>query len=239
MAILSQPTPWGRITGKLSTTPEQALRLFGFVQNPDALGVILRIYTVYDAEGHESERQVISNYHPPSNPQTPEQQANRQTFADLVKIGKSISEPIITPIWEPWAKHRHKNGAHGHNEFRSVNISRVQTPPDWDNLLLSIGNLEGTGALSGLWHAPDYATFSVNFDPTISGNGSPTDSAKAGVLFVPQVEMRLLTPLADWRRHDAVFQGTCTPPSDPFQFILFLYFHRRNFYSHSISMPGT
>ncbi|MCK4352959.1 hypothetical protein KAW65_06075 [candidate division WOR-3 bacterium] len=39
---LNKITPWGEIRGKLSTTPEQAKRLFGFIQHPLAKGVIFK-----------------------------------------------------------------------------------------------------------------------------------------------------------------------------------------------------
>lgn len=75
--ILKPGNPWGFIRGKLSLNPEQALKMFGFHMNPDAHGVIFRVYTYRDDNNKQRKGCFVSNYFPPSNPQTPLQQANR------------------------------------------------------------------------------------------------------------------------------------------------------------------
>lgn len=58
--------------------------MFHFVMNPLALGVIFRQYVYYDDNNHPHTGTFISNYFPPSNPQTPEQQANRMKMRGAV-----------------------------------------------------------------------------------------------------------------------------------------------------------
>lgn len=82
--ILKPGNPWGFLTGKLSLNPEQALAMFGFAMNPEAKGVIFRGYTYYDDNNRQHRGNFISNYFPPSNPQTPLQQANRQKMSEAV-----------------------------------------------------------------------------------------------------------------------------------------------------------
>lgn len=82
--ILKPGNPWGFITGKLSMNPEQALRMFDFVMNPEAHGVILRVYNMADDNGRTRKVNIISNYFPPSNPQTPAQQERRYKMRDAV-----------------------------------------------------------------------------------------------------------------------------------------------------------
>lgn len=75
---------WGRIRGKVSLNPEQALRMFGFTMNPDALGVIFRQYVYYDDNNHPHTGTFISNYFPASNPRTQKQQDNRARMRSAV-----------------------------------------------------------------------------------------------------------------------------------------------------------
>lgn len=75
--ILKDDSPWGTLRGKISCTPEQALEQWGFVMKEGARGVNFRGYTYLDSMGVKHKGTFISNYNPPSNPQTPEQQANR------------------------------------------------------------------------------------------------------------------------------------------------------------------
>lgn len=90
--ILKPGNPFGFISGKLSMNPEQALRSFGFVMNPDALGVLLRVYTMTDDNNKNPHKvNIICNYFPPSNPQTPEQQSNRMQMKAAVRQWQSLS----------------------------------------------------------------------------------------------------------------------------------------------------
>lgn len=82
--ILKPGNRWGAITGKISWTPAQALKETGFVMHPDALGVIFRTYTYLDNNNQPHKGTFISNYFPPSNPQTPAQQHRRGIFAGAV-----------------------------------------------------------------------------------------------------------------------------------------------------------
>lgn len=91
--ILKPGNPFGFITGKLSATPVQALKMFGFVMNPEAPGVILRIYTMTDDNNKNPHKvNIISNYFPPSNPQTPAQQSNRMKMRGAVAHWRELSQ---------------------------------------------------------------------------------------------------------------------------------------------------
>jgi len=89
--ILQPGNRWGKITGKISWTPEQALKETGFVMHPDALGVIFRTYTNLDDNNQPRKGTFISNYFPPSNPQTPAQQHRRGIFAGAVTRWQTLS----------------------------------------------------------------------------------------------------------------------------------------------------
>lgn len=101
--ILTKGRHWGRLRGKLSLNPEQALRTFGFVMRPDALGVIFRQYVWYDDNYRKHTGTFISNYLPASNPQTPEQQANRGKFGQAVIHWQSL-DPARKQYYENQAK---------------------------------------------------------------------------------------------------------------------------------------
>lgn len=91
--ILKPGNPFGFITGKLSLNPDQALKMFGFIMNPEAPGVILRIYTMTDDNNKNPHKvNIISNYFPPGNPQTPEQQANRTKMRGAVAHWRALSQ---------------------------------------------------------------------------------------------------------------------------------------------------
>lgn len=81
---------WGRIRGKVSLNPTQALRMFGFEMNPEAHGVIFRQYVYFDDNNNPHTGTFISNYFPASNPRTEPQQANRTKFAGCVSSWQSL-----------------------------------------------------------------------------------------------------------------------------------------------------
>lgn len=90
--ILKPGNPWGYMTGKLSLNPDQAKKMFGFTMNPDAPGVIFRIYTMTDENNKNPHKvNIISNYFPPSNPQTPKQQSNRAKMRAAVRDWQGLS----------------------------------------------------------------------------------------------------------------------------------------------------
>jgi len=105
---------WGRIRGKLSLTPEQAERMFGFTMNPDADGVIFRQYTYYDDNNHPHTGTFISNYFPASNPHTKEQQGNRGKMRDAVLHWQSLSD-ADKEEWDRKAQGKRMSGFNLHN----------------------------------------------------------------------------------------------------------------------------
>lgn len=104
--ILKPGNPWGFITGKLSLNPAQALAMFGFTMRPDAHGVIFRGYTYLDDNNRNRRGNFISNYIPPSNPQTPRQQANRGKLRNAV-TGWHGMHPPGHDYWNALAVKRH------------------------------------------------------------------------------------------------------------------------------------
>lgn len=108
---------WGRIRGKLSLNPEQALRMFGFVMNPDAHGVIFRQYVYYDDNNHPHTGTFISNYFPASNPRTEAQQANRAKMAAAVHHWQDEVEEEEKQEWNRRARGKHMSGFNLHNSY--------------------------------------------------------------------------------------------------------------------------
>lgn len=90
--ILKPGNPWGRIRGKVSLNPEQALKMWGFIMDPTAKGVIFREYTYLDDNLKKHRGTFISNYFPPSNPQTEPQQANREKMRNAVIHWQSLDQ---------------------------------------------------------------------------------------------------------------------------------------------------
>lgn len=83
--ILKPGNSWGRLQGLLKLTPEQALRMFGFIMDPEAEGVIFRQYVYLDDILRPHTATFISNYKPPTNPNTPAQKEQRKKLTDAVK----------------------------------------------------------------------------------------------------------------------------------------------------------
>jgi len=87
--ILPPGGPFGDIRGRIKTTPEQALKDFGFVidpsktypdpRNPTKLihSILFRGYTYIDKHGHHKKGTFISNYMPATNRHTEKQNAHR------------------------------------------------------------------------------------------------------------------------------------------------------------------
>lgn len=106
--MIQKPTgAWGFITGKLSLSPEQALEMFGFEMSPDAQGVLFRVYTLLDDNNVPHKEQIISNYKPPSNPQTIPQQLRRMKFAGGVNHWKALT-PSEKEEWNDRADKSHR-----------------------------------------------------------------------------------------------------------------------------------
>jgi len=226
MGLMKKGFYFGLVKGKLSCTPEQAKRMFDFTMNPDAKGVILRKYHYTDAEGHKRIGMFINNYFPPSNPQTPDQQANRNRFAMLSKIATSHTSDIIRDIWQPLAEIRHPDKAHGCNEFRATNMHLIGTPPDFQKMLISDGDLEPTPSVISANYHPDTMTYEIHFDPACKYHGLPTDIAHAGIYNIPTNDLWLLTPITTATRSSGIITGTAHEPTG--DWIAYIYFYYAN-----------
>lgn len=112
---------WGRLRGKLSLNPEQALRMFGFEMNPEAHGVIFRQYVYYDDLNHPHTGTFISNYFPASNPRTELQQTNRAKMSDAVKHWQGAKAGERS-IWDIRARRKHMSGFNLHNRHYLLGI---------------------------------------------------------------------------------------------------------------------
>jgi len=237
MGLQRKGFEWGRIKGKLSTTPEQSLKMFGFVQNPLASGIIFREYWYTDAEGTRKKGTFINNYFPPTNPQTSKQQANRNRFSILSKIATEHNSTLISNIWQPLAEERHKVGAHGANEFRSQNMKRIGTPPDWLKMSVSDGILYPTREVTD-YYISGADEITVTFDPSIFRNAQATDTILVWIydedLHTLQRVQQSGTPPFP-KRGGGTFTGTVTTmPVNSICFVAF-YGYKENIYSPSAS----
>ncbi|MDD2890896.1 MAG: hypothetical protein PHE49_09725 [bacterium] len=130
--ILTRPTPWGIITGKLSTTPEQAKRMFGFEQDPDAKGIIIRRQKSKEGKFHL----VVCNFKPKAT-FSPKQTKIRQVVAVLSNIVRQERNTLINSvIWRP-----NKPTRCPHNMFTAENISRIGSEQNWENMIITRGPL--------------------------------------------------------------------------------------------------
>lgn len=113
--ILKDDSPWGTLRGKISCTPEQALTQWGFVMREGAHGVLFRGYTYLDDMGVKHKGTFISNFNPPSNPQTPEQQTNRTKMKEAV-LHWQLLDPPAHKEWNKKASKLKMSGFNLHNQ---------------------------------------------------------------------------------------------------------------------------
>lgn len=107
--ILKPGFRWGNVTGKVSFTPGQALEELNFIMHPDALGVIFRGYSYLDDNLRKRRGTFVSNFFPPSNPQTPPQQHRRGIFAGAVARWHTLS-PEQKKEWNQKARGKPLSG---------------------------------------------------------------------------------------------------------------------------------
>ena len=113
--MILDTNPFGKIRGKLSCTPAEALEQFNFEMDPDAQGVIFRQYHYLEG-GKKKTGTFISNYFPPSNPRTPTQQAHRTKMQNAVAHWHTLGY-VERVWWNNEARRRKKKymGYHLHN----------------------------------------------------------------------------------------------------------------------------
>lgn len=231
--ILPPANNWGTIRGKLKTTPTQALKQFNFVQNPLALGVIIRQYTYLDDNNHPQKGLFISNYFPPSDPHSPGQQACRDRFRTVQNMALQNKAELINPIWDPLAKAK---GSHGCNEFKSINLSRIGTPPDYTKLIISMGTLFPTPSIGICWIDPE-SKLNITFDPYTTNQGSPSDIVYAycSIKTNGQNELKKLYLDTIYYRENGSCKGFFPCLYPPPDIIVFIYFRQNEIYSPSTS----
>lgn len=221
--ILKPGNPWGRLRGKLKTTPEQALKQFQFVQKADSKGILFREYTYLDDNNKKKRGTFVSNYNPPSDPKTPTQQTMRQRFGTISKIALTHRTELVDPIWGPIAKT--KPHSYGCNEFRSQNLKVTGLPPDWTKLLIADGNLAPTPEIYDYYYMgqPPYPLV-ITFNPYSGPTGKPSDTVNAYLFLRITETLYKLTPIAIFHREDEM--TICpTPEIFPLTFIIvFIFF---------------
>lgn len=238
MGLQKKGFHWGQITGKLSCTPAQALRDFGFGMRPGALGIIFRQYTYTDAEGRKKTGTFINNYFPPSNPQTPTQQANRDRFRILSTIATQ-NPNLINKIWQPLSQKRDPRKAHGYNEFRSENMKRIGTPPDFAKMMMSYGGIEPTPEVLTIAWSPHPPALFIGFDTEITKNGDPGDYAYSAIYIIPDQRVIVMEPTNPWTRSDGFVIGEALILNPVTDLIGYVWFRRHIRYSPSTSIKGS
>jgi hypothetical protein len=189
---LAKGNPWGMITGKISMSPEQALRTFGFVMNPTAQGIMIRHYKAVSISGHVRHEFHISNYRDPTNNQTPAQNLMRARFGLFSDLAIAHKEDLIKPIWNPLSTARRHTRGHGYNEFRSVNMLKCRDITDLTHLLISDGDLEPAEILTTEKLGLNY--YRITWNPATTKNGLPTDTVYGFIYFESNKRMVPIDP---------------------------------------------
>lgn len=232
--ILPPGHHFGHIRGKISTTPEQALREFNFVQNPLAKGLLFRVYRYLDDSNKMKTGTFISNYFPATDPKTPEQQAMRNRFSTISFMALQNIQTLIRPIWDPIARQK---ASHGCNEFRSVQLSRTGLPPDWTQLLISKGTIFPTPKILDYQIIQIAGVFflKIDFDTYTNFQGLPSDLVYP--FYFLRDEKRLIKLYTDkiYVREEGTCKGQVPYDYPDENLIVFVYFRQSDKYSNSTS----
>ena len=105
-----------RITGKLSLTPAQAKKIFGYTMKEGAKGVALQ---------RRGSRIFIRSLMPQRKPNTEMQQIAERKLTIISKIGSRHMEDLIYPVWEPIAR-KTKRYPSGFTMFVGINMRRIK-----------------------------------------------------------------------------------------------------------------
>jgi len=116
--IIPEGHRFGEMRGKISCTPEEALKEYNFIMSPTAQGILFRGYTYLDALGHKHKGTFISNWNPPANPQTGPQQAWRDKMHDAVLDWQFLvtHNPGAVQAFNKRARKIHMSGFNLHNK---------------------------------------------------------------------------------------------------------------------------
>jgi len=129
MAWLKLKLPF-KVSGKLSTTPEQAKRIFNFTMKPGATGIVL----VRHKNGI-----YIRDCIPHRPFPTKEQKLKEKKLKIIGQIGSKYLQELVRPVWNPIADKKRCHS--GHSLFIGTNMKAVAMPPKWENLTLTEGKL--------------------------------------------------------------------------------------------------
>lgn len=115
------------IIGKLSATPEQAKKMFGFEMKKGAIGIIFQ----RKSNGESYIRNSMPRHH-----FTEKEKINMKKMSVISRIASEHLKDLIHTVWNPIAN----NNSCGFNTFMSKNFVRVGGPPKWENLIITDGN---------------------------------------------------------------------------------------------------
>ena len=116
------------IRGKLSTTPEQAKRMFGYIMKPGAKGIVIQ---------RDKGKLIIRSLMPKRIVETLYQKNFKRKTRVLSGIIRDYRKELIEPVWD---KNKGKY-LWGGNKFIGFNMKRLGNTPNWFKLLLTFGEL--------------------------------------------------------------------------------------------------
>jgi hypothetical protein len=228
--ILQPGNPWGKLRGKLSTTPEQALRQFGFTQAPTASGVMFRIYGSTDAFGRTKGNNYIDNYYPSSNPQSEAQQNMRARFSMLIKLACANQHTLIYPIWKLAAESKSKPLT-PQNVFVSMNTRRMSTALDYGNLLISTGILDKAEITNAIKTGAN--SYQIDWDTQLHNNAENTDIVTAYIMDLNGPTLLKGLTAGTPQRSDGTYEWEFLTETE--NFVAYIFLNRDKLYSRSTS----
>ena len=222
--------PWGKIHGHLICTPEQALRNWGFTMKEGADGVYFRVYSYTTSGGKTRKATFINNFVTPVQPNTAAQIECRDRYKVLRNITHNHLCDLIHPIWNPERERKGKIPICGWLEFISQNLFAIDTPPNWEKLIISTGRLEPTNKVTGITYNAGTGVATCTWTTEIYGNGQITDKVGLFVFLESTKDTWHFEPNTT-TRIDGTITETITAGL-PIAFLLFfVYFNRDTDYS--------
>jgi len=196
--ILPQGNAWGKLRGKLSTTPEQALNEWGFPQSEEASGIVFREYRYLNDSNKLKTGTFVSNYIPPANPRTTCQQAMRHHFGVISKMALTHIDDLIKPIWSQL-----KTEMDACNLFRSVNLRLTRKSYDYTRLRISDGDLEPCHSLDS--YSYEANRLRVNFSSYSGPQGRTSDIVNIYIYIKSTEQLFSVSGNTTYTRADGTF----------------------------------
>jgi len=118
----------------------------------------------------------IKGYAIPANPNTVPQQTQRALFSFVLGIAQLVLTTVIQAFWI-----NRESGMSEYNSFMRANLNAVTAADDYDEVVMTLGNLEGALLTAHTYNAGTGECIAT-WDGTIMGNGLATDSANLTVI---------------------------------------------------------